>query len=80
MSFTAIVPEMKLSNLFSGLLCASSALAFKRPTLPRHIVERSLPNQEFSHPEIQKRASQFLTEKTKGQFAVWLVGAKLTRS
>jgi carboxypeptidase D len=60
---------MKLSNLFSGLLCASSALAFKRPTLPRHIVERSLPNQEFSHPEIQKRASQFLTEKTKA-FAV----------
>jgi carboxypeptidase D len=57
---------MKLSNLFNGLLCASSALAFKKPTLPRHIVERSLPNQEFSHPEIQKRASQFLTEKTKG--------------
>ncbi|KAF3011009.1 hypothetical protein E8E13_010830 [Curvularia kusanoi] len=60
---------MKLSNLVSGLLCASSALAFKRPTLPRSIVERSVPNQGFSHPEIQKRASRFLTEKTKA-FAV----------
>lgn len=62
---------MKLLNLFSGLLCASSALAFKRPekpTLPRSVVERSVGNQ-FSHPEIQKRASRFLTDKTKA-FAV----------
>ncbi|KAJ4992892.1 serine carboxypeptidase [Stagonosporopsis vannaccii] len=63
---------MKLVNLFSGLLCASSALAFRKPVkpaLPRSVVERSVPNQPFSHPEIQKRASQFLTEKTK-PFAV----------
>lgn len=59
---------MKLFNLFSGLLCASSAVAFKKPTLPRTVVERSVGNQ-FSHPEIQKRASRFLTDKTKA-FAV----------
>ncbi|KAJ4367869.1 hypothetical protein N0V86_009708 [Didymella sp. IMI 355093] len=59
---------MKLLNLFSGLLCASSAAAFKKPTLPRSVVERSVGNQ-FSHPEIQKRASRFLTDKTK-PFAV----------
>lgn len=68
-SFSAILVNMKLLNLVSGLLCASSALAFKRPerpTLPRSVVERSVPNQPFSNPEIQKRASRFLTEKTKG--------------
>lgn len=62
---------MKLLHLFSGLLCASSALALKRPgnpTLHRPVVERSVGN-DFSHPEIQKRASRFLTEKTK-EFAV----------
>jgi carboxypeptidase D len=58
---------MKLLNLFSGLLCISSAFAFKRPekpTLPRAVIERSIDNQ-FSHPEIQKRASRFLTAKTE---------------
>ncbi|KZM20207.1 Carboxypeptidase D [Ascochyta rabiei] len=63
---------MKLLNLVSGLLCASSALAFKRPTkhsLPRSVVEKRVANQPFSHPEIQKRASRFLTNKTEA-FAV----------
>jgi carboxypeptidase D len=63
---------MKLLNLFSGLLCASSALAFKKPAkpmLPRATIEKRVANQPFSHPEIQKRASRFLTDKTK-PFAV----------
>lgn len=69
-SFRVSVSKMKLLNLFSGLLCASSALAtgFKKPakpTLPRSIVERRVANQPFSHPEIQKRASRFLTAKTE---------------
>lgn len=67
-SFNPVQFNMKLLTLFSGLLCASSALAFKKPvkpTLPRAVVEKRVPNQPFSHPEIQKRASRFLTEKTK---------------
>ncbi|GKT43464.1 putative serine carboxypeptidase [Colletotrichum spaethianum] len=63
---------MRLLTLLSGLLCASSALAFKKPTkptLPRSVIERRVANQPFSHPEIQKRASRFLTDKTEA-FAV----------
>ncbi|TDZ53811.1 putative serine carboxypeptidase [Colletotrichum trifolii] len=63
---------MKFFNLLSGLLCASSALAFKKPkkpTLPRSIIEKRAPHQSFSHPEIRKRASRFLTDKTEA-FAV----------
>ncbi|KZL69632.1 serine carboxypeptidase [Colletotrichum incanum] len=63
---------MRLLTLFTGLLCASSALAFKKPSkpsFPRSVVERRVANQPFSHPEIQKRASRFLTHKTEA-FAV----------
>ncbi|KAK1984903.1 serine carboxypeptidase [Colletotrichum cereale] len=60
---------MKLSNLVCGLLCASSAGAFKRstrlrPIHPKPVIERAVGDQPFSHPELQKRASRFVTDRT----------------
>ncbi|KAK1993430.1 serine carboxypeptidase [Colletotrichum falcatum] len=67
---------MKLLNLICGLLCASSAEAFKRTTksratLPRSVVKRSVADQPLlSRPEPPpKRVSRFATDKT-GPFAV----------
>ncbi|KAF2263289.1 serine carboxypeptidase-like protein [Lojkania enalia] len=59
-------------SIFSAFLYASSVLA----GYPRHVfhkarpqVEKRIPNQPFQNPELQKRASTFLTDKTK-EFAV----------
>ncbi|KAF2200240.1 alpha/beta-hydrolase [Delitschia confertaspora ATCC 74209] len=70
---------MKLSlSIFSGLFCASTALAATKPhpylfnkrvQVKEPLVERYVPNQSFKHPELEKRASRWLTEKTK-EFAV----------
>ncbi|KAK1565874.1 serine carboxypeptidase [Colletotrichum navitas] len=65
---------MKLLNLVCGLLCVSSAGAFKRttrprPILPRSVVKRSVADQPLPHPEPPKPASRFLRDKTN-PFAV----------
>ncbi|CAJ2505982.1 Uu.00g001120.m01.CDS01 [Anthostomella pinea] len=67
---------MKLSlTLFSSLLCASTALAanslHKRNAFDKvkPKVEKRVAGEPFKHPELQKRASRFLTEKTK-EFSV----------
>ncbi|KAF2646446.1 serine carboxypeptidase-like protein [Massarina eburnea CBS 473.64] len=67
---------MKLSlTLFSSFLCASVALAANSPH-KRNVFDRVKPKMEkraagqpFKHPELQKRASRFLTENTK-EFSV----------
>ncbi|KAF1971057.1 alpha/beta-hydrolase [Bimuria novae-zelandiae CBS 107.79] len=64
---------MKLSIL-SSLLYASAALAgsspYKRNVFHKHkpTVEKRVANQPFRHPELQKRASSFLTEKTEPNY------------
>jgi carboxypeptidase D len=61
---------MKLS-FFNSLLCASSVLAasspHKRNVFHKHkpTVEKRVATQPFQHPELQKRASSFLNDKTK---------------
>ncbi|CAO2653855.1 Nn.00g105880.m01.CDS01 [Neocucurbitaria sp. VM-36] len=66
---------MKLLALFGTLLCASSALAGNSPhkrnvfNKVKPVLERRVANEPFKHPEIQKRASGFLTDKSK-PFAV----------
>ncbi|KAF2184156.1 alpha/beta-hydrolase [Zopfia rhizophila CBS 207.26] len=66
---------MRLSLTFlSAILCASTALAGSSPH-KRNVfnkartIEKRVPNQPFKHPELQKRASRWLTDKTK-EFAV----------
>ncbi|CAI6341062.1 unnamed protein product [Periconia digitata] len=67
---------MKFSlSLSTSLLYASTALAI-HPFHPRSVhnrvqpkVEKRVAGQNFQHPELQKRASRFLTEKTK-EFSV----------
>ncbi|KAF1951294.1 alpha/beta-hydrolase [Byssothecium circinans] len=64
---------MKLSlTLFSLVLCASTAVAANSPH-KRNVFDRVKPKMEkrvagqsFKYPELQKRASRFLTDKTKG--------------
>ncbi|KAJ4290625.1 hypothetical protein N0V90_010843 [Kalmusia sp. IMI 367209] len=67
---------MKLSlSLLSSLLCASAAWAasspHKRNVFHKHkpTIEKRAAGQAFQHPELQKRASSFLTNKTQ-PFAV----------
>ncbi|KAK2059143.1 serine carboxypeptidase [Colletotrichum caudatum] len=73
---------MKLLKLICGLLCASSACAFKtsagafkgairpRPKLLKSAVERSVADQQPVLPQkLQRRASRFSTDETK-PFAV----------
>ncbi|KAF2677492.1 serine carboxypeptidase-like protein [Lentithecium fluviatile CBS 122367] len=58
-------------TLFSSLLCASTALAasslHKRNVFNKvkPTIEKRMASQPFQHPELQKRADHFLTEKTK---------------
>jgi carboxypeptidase D len=60
---------MRLSILFSALF-ASTALAGSSPhkrnvfNKAKPMVERKAANQHFQHPELQKRATRFLTDKT----------------
>ncbi|PSN72191.1 alpha/beta-hydrolase [Corynespora cassiicola Philippines] len=70
---------MKLSLTLCSTLCASVALAASSPHKlnvfnkgalgKRHanvpVVEKRMANQPFKHPELQKRATRFLTDKTK---------------
>ncbi|KAF1849123.1 serine carboxypeptidase-like protein [Cucurbitaria berberidis CBS 394.84] len=66
---------MKLLTLFGTLLCASSAFAGNSPhkrnvfNKVKPVLEKRVANEPFRHPELQKRASSFLTDKTK-PFAV----------
>ncbi|KAJ4374799.1 hypothetical protein N0V83_001876 [Neocucurbitaria cava] len=66
---------MKLLTLFGTLLCASSALAGSSPhkrnvfNKVKPVLEKRVANEPFKHPEIRKRASGFLTDKSK-PFAV----------
>ncbi|KAF2464279.1 alpha/beta-hydrolase [Lindgomyces ingoldianus] len=60
---------------FSALLCIDSVIGGNLPhkrnvfNKARPQVERSLPNHRFRNPELQKRASRWLTDKTQ-EFAV----------
>ncbi|CBY02081.1 hypothetical protein IAQ61_006666 [Plenodomus lingam] len=62
---------MKAFSVFASLLCASTALAgnsrFRRYDFDRvtPVVEKRAANKPFEHPEIQKRALSFLTNKTE---------------
>lgn len=74
---------MKLSLALCSTLCASVALAASSPHKlnvfnkgalgKRHanvpVVEKRMANQPFKHPELQKRATRFLTDKTKGKIS-----------
>jgi carboxypeptidase D len=59
-------------SLFSTLLCASTALAASSPhkrnvfNKARPSIEKRMAGQPFQHPELQKRADRFMTDKTKG--------------
>jgi carboxypeptidase D len=59
-------------SLFGSLLCASTALAasslHKRNVFHkvRPSIEKRVAGQPFQHPELQKRADRFMTDKTKG--------------
>ncbi|KAF2004042.1 alpha/beta-hydrolase [Amniculicola lignicola CBS 123094] len=64
---------MKFSAVLGAVLCVSTALAetsphgfraFNRRGAVIPTVEKRVANQPFKHPELQKRASRFLTEKT----------------
>lgn len=61
-----------LTSLFSTLLCASTALAASSPHKrnafhkARPSIEKRMAGQPFQHPELQKRADHFMTDKTKG--------------
>jgi hypothetical protein len=62
---------MKLLTYLSALCCASTALAASRNVFnkPKPRIEKRTAGQPFKHPEIQKRASRFLTDKTEGKYA-----------
>ena len=60
---------------FGAALCASTVLAgnsphkrnvFDRVNRMKARIEKKAPSEPFRHPELQKRATQFLTDKTKG--------------
>jgi carboxypeptidase D len=61
-----------LLSVFSTLLCASTALAASSPhkrnvfNKAKPSVEKRMAGQPFQHPELQKRADRFMTDKTKG--------------
>jgi carboxypeptidase D len=61
-----------LLSVFSTLLFASTALAASSPhkrnvfNKARPSIEKRVAGQPFQHPELQKRADRFMTDKTKG--------------
>ena len=63
-------------SLFSSLLCASAALAASSPhkrnvfNKVKPSIEKRVAGQPFQHPELQKRAHRFMTDKTKGMCTV----------
>ena len=61
---------MKLLTCFSALCCASTAFAASRNVFnkPKPLLEKRTAGQPFKHPEIQKRASRFLTDKTERKY------------
>ncbi|KAF2853761.1 alpha/beta-hydrolase [Plenodomus tracheiphilus IPT5] len=62
---------MKLLSAFGSLLCASTAFAGSSPhkrnvyNKVKPVLEKRVANKPFEHPEIQKRAFSFLTNKTE---------------
>lgn len=71
--FLSVPFKMKFSALpISIFLWAFTALAadpLHRPSAlnnVKNILERRLPNRPFQHPELRKRATRFLNDKTKG--------------
>lgn len=73
--------KMKLLTVFGSLLCASTALAGNSPhkrnvfNKVKPVLEKRVANKPFEHPEIQKRAFSFLTNKTQGSFVVLSLSA-----
>jgi carboxypeptidase D len=65
---------MRFSLAFAStlLLCAETTIAasslHKRNVFnkAKPVMERRAASEPFRHPELQKRASRFLTEKTEG--------------
>jgi carboxypeptidase D len=63
---------MKLSTFVGGFVCASTALAASSPLKldvfkkAKPVLERRVANAPFAHPEIQKRASRFMSSKSEG--------------
>ncbi|PVH96733.1 alpha/beta-hydrolase [Periconia macrospinosa] len=67
---------MKFSSAITGLVLSASVALAIHPFHPKSVhnkvkprVEKRVPGQDFQHPELQKRASRFLNDKTK-EFAV----------
>jgi carboxypeptidase D len=64
---------MKLSLALFGGLFASTALAGNSPhkrnvfNKVKPTLEKRVAGEQFKHPELQKRATKFLTDKTQGK-------------